>query len=405
MSETIPTRKLLSKDFIALNVMIFLAYTNLAVFFTFAPYLAEKGFSPGVTGIIISIFSLSGLVLRPLVSPFLFPSNARKWIAISTLVDIGALLSYGLTGTLWPLLVLRFVHGAAYVCMAASKMALIVAFIPPKKASMAFSIISAGMLLPMAIIPPLLGTLTSLLGGFDRVLAATGLLMMIIFPLLLLIHPRDAEGNEMKTKERHISHREYFKDLSEPKLLVVLGIILVLFICIAAVFVYCAQFGAAIGISNPGIFFTIAIATMIFIRLVGGQFMDRFKIPQLIAGSLAVLVASYIGLALTREALLFYAMAPICGLCWGVAHPVLHTVLFRISKPRLQSLNQNFGTEMVDGGFFLGPVIGGVIIGSGNFRLFFLFCAIITAISLVAFLMVLPTLRRLGHLKAATSDN
>jgi len=405
MSQTTNPHKLLSRDFIAVNIMIFLAYMNLAVFFTFAPYLASKGFSQGLIGIIISVFSLSGLVLRPLISPFLFPSNARKWIAISTIVDTGALFAYLLAGTLWPLLILRFVHGAAYVCMAASKMALIIAFIPPKKASLAFSITSASMLLPMAIVPPLLGPLTTLLGGFDKVLAATGLLMLVIFPLLLLIRPRDAEGNEMKIKNKHIHTAEFFKDLSTPKLLVVLVIILVLFICIAASFVYCAQFGASIGIANPGLFFTIAIVTMILVRLVGGQFMDRFKAARLIGWSLAVLVFSYTALALTRGPLLFYAMAPICGFCWGVAHPILHAVLFRMSTPRLQSLNQNFGTEMVDGGFFLGPMIGGAIIGTGDFRLFFIFCAVITGLSFLGFLLVLPALRKHGHMEVTVSGS
>ncbi|MBN2017671.1 MAG: MFS transporter [Candidatus Cloacimonetes bacterium] len=405
MDQVNTTHKLFSKDFISLNIMIFLAYLNLAVFFTFAPYLAAEGFRPGVIGIIISAFSLSGLVLRPLISPFLFPSNARKWIAIGTLVDIASLFLYLLAGTIVPLLILRFVHGAAYVCMAASKMALIVAFIPPKKASLAFSFTSASMLLPMAIVPPLLDPLTKLLGGFDKVLAATGVLMLVIYPLLLLIHPKDAQGNELKIKEKHISHKEYFKDLSQPKILVVLAIILVLFVCIAASFMYCAQFGAHIDVENPGLFFTIAIVMMILVRLVGGQFMDRFKASILIAGSLAILVLAYAGLAVTKGPVFFYAMAPICGFCWGVAHPVLHAVLFRISKPRLQSLNQNFGTEMVDGGFFLGPIIGAAIIGTSHFHLFFIFCAVITGLSFLGFILVLPELRKHDHLKISESYN
>ncbi|NOQ23534.1 MAG: MFS transporter [Candidatus Aegiribacteria sp.] len=387
-------RKLLSRDFIALNAMIFLAYTNLAVFFTFDGYLHTLPIDPALIGLLISAFSLSGLLLRPLISPFLFPTNARRWIAISTLVDIGALFAYGLAGTLWPLLILRLVHGAAYVCMAASKMALIVAFIPPERASMAFSITSAGMLLPMAIIPPLLGPLATLLGGFDRVLMGTGFLMVLIYPLLLLIRPRDARDDRMEKKVKYISHREYFKDLKDLRILVTLGIILVLFLCLAASFVFCAQFGANIGVSNPGLFFTIAIVTMIAVRFIGGPFFDRMRPGALIIGSLAGLVVAYGGLAMTGGPFLFYALAPVCGICWGIAHPVLHSVLFKISVPRLQSLNQNFGTEMVDGGFFLGPFIGGLLIAGGNFRNFFIFCAFITALSLAAFIAVLPKLRR-----------
>ena len=346
--------KLLSRDFIAVNAMIFLAYTNLAVFFNLEHHLRSLPIDPRWIGLLIAVFSLSGIILRPLLSPFLFPSNARRWIAISTLADIITLFAYSAAGTFWPMLIVRLVNGTAYVCMATAKMALIVAFIPPRRSGQAFGITSACMLLPLAVIPPLLDPLGRLLGGFNQTLAATGLLMVLIYPLLLLIRPQAGFQRDPEATHRHISRREYWHDLKNPRLLITLGIILILFFCLAAVFVYCRGFGISIGIRNPGLFFTLAIFTMILIRFAGGPYFDRLPKEELIIAALGGLTLAYFGLAWTKGSIPFYALALLCGICWGMAHPLLHAVLFRISSRRFQPLNQNLGTEMVDSGFFFG---------------------------------------------------
>lgn len=387
------TSPFLTRDFMALVGMIFLSYTNLAVFFTFAPYLASLQINASMIGVVIGVFSLSGLVLRPLITPFLFPGNARKWIALAAAVDIGALFLYCAAKTFWPLLLLRLVHGAAYVCMAAGKMALIVAFIPKKKVSMAFSLTSSGMLLPMALMPPLLKHITPVLGGFDRTLVATGLLMILIYPLLVCIRPRDRNGQPHPVVAP-IGWKEYMKNLGNPVIAGVLLVTLVMFLGIAGSFHYCAQFGQSIGVGNAGWFFTIAIFTMIAVRLLGGPVLDRIRPEVLGVCSLALLVPAYAGLATLESNVIFYALAPLFGICWGVAHPILHAMLFYVSVPRLQALNQNMGTEMVDGGFFFGPLVGGMLIGSSGFSGFFAICALLSAIALMVFLAVIPPFKR-----------
>ncbi len=385
--------KLLSRDFIAVNAMIFLAYTNLAVFFNFEDHLQSLPIDPRWIGFLIAIFSLSGIILRPIISPFLFPGNARRWIAFSTLADIIALFAYSAAGTFWPILAVRLINGTAYVGMAAAKMALIVAFIPPRRSGQAFGITSACMLLPFAVIPPLLDPLGRLLGGFDRTLAATGFLMILIYPLLLLIRPQAGFRKDSEAAPRHISRREYWRDLKDPRLLITLAIILVLFFCLAAVFVYCRGFGISIGIRNPGLFFTLAIFTMILIRFFGGPYFDRLPKEELIIAALGGLTLAYFGLSMTRGSTLFYGLAFLCGICWGIAHPLLHAVLFRISDRRFQPLNQNLGTEMVDSGFFFGPMVGGFFLAGKDYPRFFLLCAAVTGISLIAFLIIFPRLK------------
>lgn len=376
--------KLFTREFIALNALIFLAYCNLAIMFHLESYLKSLPIDPKWIGLLISVFSLSGLVIRPLISPFLHPGNIRRWIFFSAVADIFALVCYSVAHTFLPLLIVRLIHGAAYVCLSSAKMAAVVSFIPSHRSGQAFSITSASMLLPYAIIPAIFSTLTRWFGGFENVLICIGFLMILIFPLLLIVGSIRSPLKLQIPQTRHITYKEFFRNLRNPKVIVPLIFILILFFSLSAVFCYIYSFGKKIGIQNPGFFFTFAILTMICIRFIAGPLFDKMRNSYILAISFAGLVIAFLGLPQVKDSFYFFLIAFICGLCWGAAHPILHTILFKISPPRLQGLNQNLGTEMVDSGFFLGPLLGGLAITAlGDYSHLFYLCAGVTLVSLL----------------------
>jgi hypothetical protein len=94
-------RSLLTNEFLALNAIMFLTYCNIAVFFQFQTYLGTLAIDQKHSGALIAMFSLSVLVLRPLISPFLNPANGRRWMMVSCAAILAALLSYNLAHTFW----------------------------------------------------------------------------------------------------------------------------------------------------------------------------------------------------------------------------------------------------------------------------------------------------------------
>jgi len=88
--------RLFTSEFLALNAIIFLTYCNMALFFEFHKYLQTLPIPGEWSGLLIGIFSLAVLVLRPIISPFIQPGNALPWLVVSTVGVILALLSYNL---------------------------------------------------------------------------------------------------------------------------------------------------------------------------------------------------------------------------------------------------------------------------------------------------------------------
>ena len=373
--------RLITKEFLSLNGIIFLNFCNVAVFFQFHHYLLnELRLSPQEIGLLIGLFAFTGLFIRPFISPLLHPGNAKKWIFLGSIGIIVSLLFYQPARGFWSMALVRIIHGGVYVVMGTAMMAKIVESIPAGKSSQAFGIISVITLLPYAVMPPLLEPLIKILDGFVPVLFLTASLMVLIFPLLLFV--KGARSAEDPSPSEKITKRDLIDNIKDPKIFSLLAISLLLYVAFTPVFYFLKAYGHKIGISNPGWFFTLSTFTEIAVRLFGGPFFDKMSKPRFLAYSLIGLVVAYPILANTSGKVLFFALGLFFGLCWGVAMPLLSGLLFDSSPARLRALNTNLGVEMFQGGLFLGPMIGGWILAAWDYRTLYYFCGALILLSL-----------------------
>ncbi len=375
--------RLFTKEFIALNVVFLFSFCNLAVFFHFHQYLHTLPIAPRWFGLLIALFSFLSLILRPIISPFLHSGNARKWMVFSCIVVIVFLLAYSFARSFFTMAVVRILHGVGFVGQTTAMMALVVRFIPTQKSGQAFGLLSVSTLLPYAVVPPILEPLSMWLGGFNHVLNLTALLMLLVFPLLLLVRVPPTGPNGDKSLQKRIRAAELSENLRNRSVLLLLIINLVFFTGFTPVFFFLKRFASDIGIQNAGLFFSLAFLTMIIIRVTAGPLFDRLSKSQVLGWSMTLVAIGYIILAHTSGHLLFYGLGVFLGLGWGVAMPLFDALMFDISPNRFQGLNINLAIEMVDGGFFLGPLMGGIVLSLSGYKGLFYVCGAVTLASLV----------------------
>jgi predicted MFS family arabinose efflux permease len=370
-----------------LNAVNFLSLCNVACFFQFQGYLQELGLDPSRQGLVISVFALVGLILRPVISPWLHAGNARPLMAWSTIAVLIGLVPYNFASNLVPLLAVRVLHGLAYGVLVASITARLVAAIPEGKSGQAFGVVGIVTLLPFAVLPPLVVAAARALGGFLPVLNLTAVGMVFILPLLFLVKPPKVDG-PARPRPRWDQIKA---NLSQPAIASLLGISLLVYIAFAPIFYFVEAYARQLGLINSGWFYTAVTAAEITVRLAGAKALDRFPKHRLLALALGANVVAYLGLAGAGGPLALLAGAVGLGLGWGVAMPLLGALLFDLSPGHLRALNANLGFFMFQAGLFFGPLVGGLLLDSQGFGAVLLLCA---GLSLLGLGLVILTAKK-----------
>lgn len=355
--------KLWTPGFILLNLQFVLVTCITALFFPFHAYLGHLGFSQEAAGFIIGADALAALVVQPLVTASIHDGTARRWLAGGIVAFSIALFLQGQFTGFLPLVGARLLQGAGFSCVVAALITLIVRSIPPERSGQAFGWLSLARLVPYAAVPLLLDLSGLPPASFGRMLEFAALLALA--PLAMVFTLRRGEGGRPDTLAPGMAGiRDNLR--SRPVALTLLAG-LMLYGGYSAAFFFLREFGTALGIENSGMFFTIATATMMVVRLFGGLIFDRFDKVRLCALGFLVVAASSAVLPLAGSPSVFFGLAFCIGLGWGVVMPLQSAVMFDISPAASRALNQNLLLFTMQAGFFLGPAIGGALLAETGF--------------------------------------
>ncbi len=363
---TSSTTRLWNFGFITLNLLILFAFTNLAVFFSFYSYLKTLPVSSEWYGILIGLFAVSAIVLRPFISVGLNSKNAIWGVAAGVLFTAISLLFYPLAHTFISLVILRIIHGAAYVILVSSAIVLLMYFLPANKSGQGFGIVSVATLLPYSIVPYLVEETFAGI-PLDTIYSYTALLM--IPPALLLI-PLAKQLGKQKTDNpsflnNKITGQSLLYNLKQPKIVRLFIVNILVFTVFSIVLYFLKSFCNTGCVGRPELFFTVSTFTMIFVRIFFGKMFDNYNKALLIIFSLLFFAVGVVLLLEATSALLFYIAAAVYGVGIGSVSPLLNGLVFTISEPEYRGLNTNLMLEMVDGGFFLGPSFAGLAVSAG----------------------------------------
>lgn len=359
------TTSLYNFGFFTLNLFVLFAFSNLAVFFSFYSFLQQLPIAPYWHGILIGLLSASALVVRPLISTRLNVTNSIRVTALGLGFTVLSLLLYAHVQSLVPMILLRILHGAAYVTMLSASVTLLMEFMPTDKSGQSFGIVTIMTLFPYAIIPFLLENVFPLvpLGNIYTYTAA-----LMVPPALLLIplahHLRSKKT--VSSGDRDAQPRAAFiHNLRQPRVLMLLAANGLFFSVFSLVFFFLKTFCANSNIGDPGLFFTTSTGVTIGIRVFWGALFDKYNKALLAVGSLLVFTSAFFLLTIMASDAIFYVAAVLYGVGVGAATPLMNGLMFSISQPKYRALNTNLMLEMVDAGFFIGPALCGVALATG----------------------------------------
>lgn len=385
MPKPSPPRKLWSFEFLALCLIIAVAFGNVSVFYSFYHYLGTIGIPIEWRGFLVGLEPMSAFILRLFVLPWLHVRNAFSVTMVSLIMLIAASCTYLWVTSVPAMIVLRIFHGAAFVLLTSAVISLVVNFIPGDRSGQGFSAISIATMIPYALVPPLSEVLLPYVRTEADIYAAVSIFSVVAICLLIALRGRIS--NALRGMDGVLMRRPNISEIRENlrlrSVIVLLASIFLIYLAHATLFYFLKDLTLHIRSGDVGLFFTISMAAMISVRSLGAALFDRIDKLSTLRKALALLIPCLIMVPLAAFPVAYYLMAALYGLCMGVILPLLNAVLFSYSPPPLRGLNTNMTLFTMDVAYCLVPYLGGMIIAFGaGFDVLFYLAAVFVMLTL-----------------------
>ena len=369
-------RKILTRDFIlAFFAQLTFTVANHILIPTLPIYLSRLDSRETEIGVLIGVFTVSSLVLRPFTGKMLLRTPEKKMMTIGALLFGLSSIGYLVALPFWPFFLVRIFQGIGYAFFYTASFTLIANISPEAHRGQSLSYFLLALNISLAL-GPSLGML--LINRFD-------------FTTLFLVSLGLSLGSFLiisKLGKRQVAPLEDSSIASSffisRKALPASTMGFFFFFIWGALTAFFPLYAIRHGVVNPGLFFTTIAIMLISSRVLGARVSDLYSSEKVILPCLLTLIVSLAIIAFSKTLSMFVLAA----LIWGMGHAFFYPslavcILDRVGSSR--SLAMGTLTAMTDLGIFMGPVVMGVVIQFTSYPIMFLCLSLVGIFSLIYF--------------------
>ena len=370
------TQKIFNRDF-ALNFAAHFpfAFAVTLLMPTIPIYLSRLGAGDAEIGILVGAFSVSSLVIRPLVGKALLKIPERDFMIAGILILGLSCVACLFARPFWPFLAARAFQGLGFGLCVTATFTLVTRLSPDAHRGQSLSTFYLAVNIPSALAPPL-GIL--LLDRYDfnvLLFVCAGLSLCSLFITLKLGRTKRLTAGDPLTLDQPFLSREAFPSS------IVAFMTNFIWGTLAAFF---PLFALSHGVANPGLFLTALAITLIMGRGLGGKILDRCAREKLILPCIASQVIAMTLLTFSTTLPMFLLVAVIWGIGTAFLFPSLMNHAIDLAG---SSHGPVVGTFMAfsDLGTSTGPAIMGVVLQLTNYQAIFLILVFVGLVNLCYF--------------------
>lgn len=302
-------------------------------------------------GLIISLFTISAGLSRPFSGKLSDIIGRKVVMVVGAIICFCTSLLYPLASTVWIFLLLRFLHGFSAGFMPTGATALVTDILPENKRGVGMGIWGTFISLGIGV-GQWLGSPVHAHFGFNALFSASALCSLCALLLILF-----AKETLKKTVPFQLNHlRIQRNDVIDPSVTPAAIVMFLSATCSGIIFVLAPEISGYLGISNKGWFFGLYVISTIAVRVLGGDFSDRFgRQKTLILGNI-VLAFSMVLIAFSGNSWMYSFSAIVFGLATGVNSPTLFAWTADLSKKERRGVGAGTLFIALEGGIMLGSL-------------------------------------------------
>jgi predicted MFS family arabinose efflux permease len=370
------TQKIFTRDFV---LSFFAQFAFSSVFFILIPtipiYLSRLGSKEAEIGVLVGVFSVSSLVLRPFVGRALLKIPERSFMIAGTLLYAFSSIVYLIAKPFWPLLFVRIFQGIGLALFATASFTLVTRISPEARRGQSIGYFYLAINIAFALAPSFGVAIVNLFDFPVLFLVCTGLSLCSLFITLKL------ERTKIDSLETQSIRNQPFvsREALPSSIMSFMGSMIW-----GALTAFFPLYALSHGVDNPGLFFAALAITLILARSLGGKILDIYAREKVILPCLLAQIIAMSILIFSTTLPMFILVAVIWGMGTAFFYPALVAYVIDLAGP---SRGPAIGTYMAlsDFGAGMGSVIMGIILQLTNYPIMFLCLAFTGVINLLYF--------------------
>ena len=381
MSEVYKDR-LWTKDFINTSIVNFaLMMSQYLLLVTMAMYAAgEYNASVGMAGLVSSAFIIGSLIGRLFGGKHITAMGGKKMLMIGSVLIVILTASYLIPMGIYPLIVLRILHGAAMGYAMTATGTIIAQIIPPSRNGEGIGYFSMSVVLATAV-GPLIGVSLIAAYGFTSIFLFS--FAMAIISLVIGLTVKAPPGQPSKSTD---SGKFKIMDFFEKRAMPISAVMFVMAFAYSGILSYVTAYAESISLIQAGsLYFTVYGITVLLSRPITGPLLDRkganiVMYPAIIMFALGLAVISQASLTMA-----FLIAAALIGFGYGNIQSVTQALAIKVTPPERLGLANTTYFIALDLGLGFGPFLLGYIVPSLGYRGMYMTLAFVVLAGIIVY--------------------
>ena len=377
--------RLWTKDFILVTLANFLTYMVFYLLMaTIAAYAVDKFHaSTGTAGLISGIFIIGILIGRLLIGRTIEDIGSRKVLIAGTFFFILTSASYFAAVNLTLLIIIRFLHGAAYGIANTATGTLVAQIIPERRRGEGIGYYSMGQILATAL-GPLIGILLSRRVDFSIIFLISSVIAAVSFGIAFIISQPARKSS--KQEPAQAVKRFRLSSFLESTAIPISMIVLIVGLIYSSVLTFLSLYSEELHLQEAAGFFFVVYAVMVIVsRPFSGRLLDAKGANFVVYPCLLFFAIGMFLLGLTNHGVTLLVAGAVIGLGYGNFLSCGQAIAIKGAPSNRLGLATATYYIFLDVGFGIGPYVFGSLVPWTGYGGLYLMMAGVVLVTLILY--------------------
>lgn len=348
-------------------------------------YLTSSGVSLSVAGVIVGLFSITSLIMRPFCGFLSDYMSKVRLLIIALILETVGVLGYALFTSMQVIIAFRIVHGAGFCIVSTALIALAVEYIPECNMGEGIGYMGVSQVIASAIGPGLGIELAEII-GYRKVFLISAVFTLI--GVVMVIGLRESFASDIPKVKQGVKVKLSIKNLVAIEACGYTLISAAYSFINGIITAYLLLFAEERGITNIGIYYTVCAVCLFVSKPFSGKLVDRKGLAIAIYPAIIFSGVSMFLLSFSSSIGMIIFSGVLRSIGQGTAMPALQAQCIRqVDKDRSGVATSTYflGGDVAQG---IGPMIGGAVAGVLGYGKMFNSCGILLLLMSIVFYFV-----------------